>query len=153
MPGVTSPCSEAYTTAWTRSRTPSLSSAWATWVLTVVSATSSALAISVLERPRTTRSRTSRSRAVSRASAAGSAVPSIGGGVDGTDGRRRRARCRSSSRRFDDPADGSAAAHQARLAGEALGDDHRDDGEAEHDQDDHVDLGELLPEPDGAEDP
>src|SRR6266498_639246 len=47
----------------------------------------------------------------------------------------------------------STAADEARIAREALGDDDRDDGEAEHDQHDHVDLGKLLPEAHGAEDP
>src|SRR5262249_40869141 len=51
-PGRTRPCSYPETTAWTRSRRPSLARIRTTWVLTVPSPTMSARAISALDRPR-----------------------------------------------------------------------------------------------------
>ena len=48
----TSPDSYASTTAWTRSRRPSLASRLLTWVLTVCSVTNSSAAISALDSPR-----------------------------------------------------------------------------------------------------
>src|SRR5918993_676310 len=51
-PGCTSPDSYASTTAWARSRRPSLWSTRPTWVFTVVSATNRSPAISALDRPR-----------------------------------------------------------------------------------------------------
>ena len=63
-PGRTSPNSYAVTTAWTRSRRPSLASTRATCVLTVSMLTKSSPAISALESPRLTRTSTSRSRSV-----------------------------------------------------------------------------------------
>src|SRR5690606_17791816 len=71
VPGRTRPDSYAVTTAWTRSRAPSLASTRPTWVLTVASATNSSVAISVLERPRAMSTSTSRSRSVRLSSTAG----------------------------------------------------------------------------------
>src|SRR5262245_17558922 len=71
-PGSIRPCSYPYTTAWTRSRSPSLSRTWVMWVLTVLWLITNSRAISSLDRPRITRSSTSRSRGVSRASSGGS---------------------------------------------------------------------------------
>ena len=64
-PGVTSADSYASTTAWTRSRTPSLASTRLTCVLTVASLSTSSAAISRLESPRAISTSTSRSRGVS----------------------------------------------------------------------------------------
>jgi Predicted integral membrane protein (DUF2269) len=61
---VTRPDSYASTTAWTRSRSPSLPSTCVTWVLTVVSLRTSAPAISAFDMPRASRRRTSVRRAV-----------------------------------------------------------------------------------------
>ena len=60
------PPRNAATTAWTRSRTPSFRSTWATWHLTVALETNRRCAISALDRPSAIRPSTSSSRAVSR---------------------------------------------------------------------------------------
>jgi hypothetical protein len=60
-------------TAWTRSRTPSFCRILATWVLAVASLTTSSRQISGLDRPRMSRSSTSRSRGVSSPTAGGTA--------------------------------------------------------------------------------
>ena len=94
-PAATRPVSYAQITAWTRSRSPSLVSTLLTWVFTVCSLTTSAAAISALDRPRASSSSVSRSRAVSTSSrgrAGGAAGPRRRRGVlrDQPPGHRRR---------------------------------------------------------------
>src|SRR5262249_28004348 len=82
-PADTRPVSYASTTAWTRSRRPSLVKTLATWVFTVASLSVRAVAISALLMACATKSRTSRSRGVSAARSQPGAVSAIAGSVCG----------------------------------------------------------------------
>src|SRR5690606_11428804 len=89
-PGLLRPVSYAYTTACTRSRSPSFARTFPTCVFTVVSLTTSSAAISAFDSPRATCASTSRSRSVSVSSPGGGASSRTAGSRDAN---------RSSSRR------------------------------------------------------